>query len=219
MKLNGWDHALKVTATGKGLVGHAGAILLRKAADVAGLTPLLSGALEEKGKSPLLDRGTVLVLTAAAIALGATSMSDVALLRHLTPLMGSGPSGPTARRALEQAGAERALDRIARARAKARVCAWELIEATPAGFPWLDVAGKTLTGWMAIDMDATLITAHSQGRGGSHLEEGLRLPPAGRLVHQYPRVPGHAPAARERRLEHLRRPQGGALRRAPPGPG
>ena len=104
MTLNGWDHALKVTATGKGLVGHAGAILLRKAADVTGLTPLLSGALEEKGKSPLLDRGTVLVLTAAAIALGATSMSDVALLRHLAPLMGSGPNGPTARRALEQAG-------------------------------------------------------------------------------------------------------------------
>ena len=70
MKLNGWDHALKVTATGEGLVGHAGAILLRKAADVTGLTSLLSGALEEKGKSPLLDRGTVLVLTAAAIALG-----------------------------------------------------------------------------------------------------------------------------------------------------
>jgi hypothetical protein len=101
------------------------------------------------------------VLTAAAIALGATSMSDVALLRHLAPLMGSGPSGPTARRALEQAGAERALDRIARARAKARARAWELIEATPAGFPWPEVAGKTLTGWTAIDMDATLITAHS----------------------------------------------------------
>ena len=28
-----WDHALKVTGDGKGLVGHAGAILLRKAAD------------------------------------------------------------------------------------------------------------------------------------------------------------------------------------------
>ena len=171
MTLNGWDHALKVTATGKGLVGHAvghaGAILLRKAADVTGLTSLLSGALAEKGRSPLLDRGTVLVLTAAAIALGATSMSDVALLRHLASLMGSGPSGPTARRTLEQAGAERALDRIARARAKARARAWELIEATPAGFPWLEVAGKTLTGWMAIDMDATLITAHSDKDGAA----------------------------------------------------
>ena len=38
MQHNGWDHALKVTADGTGLVGHAGAVLLRKAADQAGLT-------------------------------------------------------------------------------------------------------------------------------------------------------------------------------------
>ena len=29
----GWDHALKVTAGGTGLVGHAGGVLLREAAD------------------------------------------------------------------------------------------------------------------------------------------------------------------------------------------
>jgi hypothetical protein len=38
------------------------------------------------------------------------------------------------------------LDRIALARAKARAHAWQLIEGTAAGFPWLAVAGKTLTG-------------------------------------------------------------------------
>jgi hypothetical protein len=66
----------------KGLVGHAGAILLRNPADVTGLTSLLSGALEEKGKSPLLDRGTVLVLTAAAIAMicGVPTMIQVRTL-------------------------------------------------------------------------------------------------------------------------------------------
>ena len=53
------------------------------------------------------------------------------------------------------------LDRIARARAKAREHAWNLIERTPDGFPWLAVAGKTLTGWLVIDMDATLVTASS----------------------------------------------------------
>ena len=57
MQLNGWDHALKVTADGKGLVGHAGAVLLRKAADQLGLTAGLSAALRRKGSSPLLDRG------------------------------------------------------------------------------------------------------------------------------------------------------------------
>src|ERR1700756_664003 len=49
---NGWDHALKVTADGRGLVGHAGAVLLRKVADQAGLAGLLSGAPKEKRTSP-----------------------------------------------------------------------------------------------------------------------------------------------------------------------
>ena len=94
MEHNGWDHALKVTADGTGLVGHAGAVLLRKAADQAGLTAGLSAALRRKGASPLLDRGVVLVSLAAAIALGATSMSDIAVLAHLAPVLGAAPSGP-----------------------------------------------------------------------------------------------------------------------------
>ena len=144
MQLNGWDHALKVTADAKGLVGHAGAILLRKAADQAGLTAALATALRKKGTSPLLDRGIVLVSMAAAIALGATSMSDIALLAHLGPVLGGAPSGATVRRALDLAGTPSVLDRIARARARARAHAWKLIEATPAGLPWLEIAGKTL---------------------------------------------------------------------------
>ena len=57
MQHNGWDHALKVTADGKGLVGHAGAILLRKAADQTGLTAGLSGALRKKSTSQLHRQG------------------------------------------------------------------------------------------------------------------------------------------------------------------
>ena len=167
MQHNGWDHALKVTAGGTGLVGHAGAVLLRKAADQAGLTGLLSGALRKKGTSPAFDRGAVLVSLAAAIALGAASMSDIALLAHLAPVLGDAPSGPTVRRALDLAGTAAMLDRIARARAKARAHVWDLIEKTPAGFPWLVIAGKTLTGWLVIDMDATLVTASSEKEGAA----------------------------------------------------
>jgi hypothetical protein len=167
MQHNGWDHALNVTADGKGLAGHAGAILLRKAADQAGLTGLLAGALKEKRTSPLIDRGTAIISMAAAIALGATSMSDIALLAHLAPLLGAAPSGATARRALDLAGSPRMLDRIARARAKARAHAWELITAAGAGFPWLAVAGKVLEGWVVIDMDATLVTARSDKEGAA----------------------------------------------------
>jgi DDE family transposase len=167
MQHNGWDHALKVAADGKGLVGHAGAVLLRKAADQLGLTAGLSAALVKKGSSPLLDRGTVLASLAVAIALGATSMSDIALLAHLSPVLGAAPSGPTVRRALDLAGTPRMLDRIARARAKARERAWKLIETTPAGFPWLAVAGKTLTGWLVTGMDATLVTSSSDKEGAA----------------------------------------------------
>ena len=167
MQHNGWDHALKVTASGTGLVGHAGAILLRKAADQAGLTGQLSAALRKKSTSPLLDRGIVLVSVAVSIALGATSMSDIALLAHLAPVLGTAPSGPTVRRALELAGAPAMLDKIARARAKARAHARALIAGTTAGFPWLVIAGKTLTGWVVIDMDATLVTSYSAKEGAA----------------------------------------------------
>ena len=118
MQHKGWDHALKVTADGAGLVGHAGAVLLRKAADQAGLTGQLSAALRKAGTSPVLDRGTVLVSLAVAIALGATSMSDIAVLAHLAPVLGDAPSGPTVRRALDLAGPAASLDRITRTRAR-----------------------------------------------------------------------------------------------------
>jgi hypothetical protein len=59
------------------------------------------------------------------------------------------------------------LDRIARARARARAHVWKLTEDTPAGFPWVAVAGKPLTGWVVIDMDATLVTASSDKEGAA----------------------------------------------------
>jgi len=106
-----------IFAATKGLSGfgddfyyHAGAILLRKAADQAGLSAVLSAALRKKNASPLFDRGIVLVSVAVSIALGATSMSDIALLAHLAPVLGAAPSGPTVRRALELAGAPAMLD-------------------------------------------------------------------------------------------------------------
>ena len=44
---------------------------------------------------------------------------------------------------------------------------WKLLSARPGGFPWLGVAGKLLTGWVVIDLDATLITAHSDKAGAA----------------------------------------------------
>jgi hypothetical protein len=160
-----WDHGLKVTADGAGLAGHAGAVLLRELAGQCGLTAALGPALARAGKSPLADRGMALVSLAIAIALGAASLSDIAVLAHLGPVLGAAPSDTTARRTLELAD-PRTLGKIAKARARVRRHVWDLIEARPGGFPWLEIAGKSLTGWLVIDLDATLVTASSPaGRG------------------------------------------------------
>ncbi|MFC5821982.1 hypothetical protein [Nonomuraea harbinensis] len=120
------------------------------------------------GGSPVWDRGVVLVQLAVAIALGATSMRQIALLTHHEPLFGAPPSDSTIRRALEPIGTDELLQRrLARARARIRRHVWDLIAATETGFPWLSVAGKVLTGWIVIDLDATLITAHSSKQGAS----------------------------------------------------
>src|SRR5216683_1271528 len=161
-----WDRNLSVAADGEGLIGHAGAVLLRKLADQCGLTSALGAALGRAGKFPLIDRGIALVSMAVAIALGARSMNDITLLAHQEPVFGAAPSDTTVRRTLELAD-PRTLDKIARARAAIRAHVWSLICATPAGFPWLAVAGELLAGWLVIDLDATLITAHSDKEGAA----------------------------------------------------
>jgi hypothetical protein len=166
MKGTPWDHGLRVTAEDGALVGHAGAVLLRKLADQAGLTGALGPALARAGKFPLIDRGMALVSLAVAIVLGATSLSDIALLAHQEPVFGNAPSDTTVRRTLELADPQ-TLDKIARARAAVRAHVWSLIAATPAGFPWLAIAGKLLAGWLVIDLDGTLITAHSDKEGAA----------------------------------------------------
>jgi hypothetical protein len=123
------------------LVGHAGAILLRRCADRTGLTRELNTVLP-RGKGPgWWDRGTVLVCLATSIVLGATSMSDISLLAHQALVFADPPSEATVRRAL--AGLDTAmLGRIAKARAKVRTRVWDLLAHRPNGFPWLAVAGK-----------------------------------------------------------------------------
>ncbi|MEO3807344.1 IS1380 family transposase [Nonomuraea sp. B1E8] len=149
-------------------MGHAGAVLLRKCADQTGLTSALGGVLARVGGSPVWDRGIVLVQLAVAMTLGATSMRQIALLAHQETVFGAPPSDSTVRRTLEPIGADEQVRlRIARARARVRRHVWDLIAATETGFPWLVVAGKLLTGWIVIDVDATLITAHSDKQGAS----------------------------------------------------
>lgn len=178
-KGSGWDQRLQVAAGGKGLVGHAGAVLLRRCADRTGLTRALNAVLPRGAGPRWWDRGTVLVCLATAIVLGATGMSDIGLLAHQARVFADPPSEATVRRALAGLD-ESALRRIAKARAKVRARVWGLLERRPQGFPWLTVAGKLLTGWVVIDLDATLITAHAGKQGAAAtFKKGFGFHPLG----------------------------------------
>ena len=79
----------------------------------------------------------------------------------------------------------------------------DLIQDTPAGFPWLEIAGKTLAGWLVIDMDATLVTASSDKEGAAATwKKGYGFHPLGawlantRECLAMPRRPGNAGSVR-----------------------
>jgi Transposase DDE domain group 1 len=139
--------ALMVTTGGRGVVAHAGARLLCELADDVGLVAGLSSAMAPtKQRRRGHDRGEVLVDLAVALADGATTISDLRVLRDQPKLFGEVASVPTAWRALEAVDQE-ALERIADARATARRRAWE--------------AGMD-PGFYVIDIDGTLVEAHSE---------------------------------------------------------
>lgn len=133
-------------------MNHAGARLLSDLADDVGLTGALSRALAPtKQRRRGHDRGRVLADLAVMVADGGTRISDVAVLRDQPKLFEGVASTPTAWRTLEAVD-HAALERVAAARAQARAQAWER-GADP--------------GFYVIDLDATLVTAHSDKEGAA----------------------------------------------------
>ena len=161
---------MKLEASGRGLVGHAGAVLLHRAADRVGLVAHLRGAL---ASSPWkLDRANALVSLVVGISLGARNLRQAELLaRHHAVLVGGGASDSTLWRMLGEID-DAARVRIARARAKVRAQVWDLLADRDQGYPWLTILGRSLTGWTVIDMDATVITCSSRKQGATGTYKG-----------------------------------------------
>ncbi|GAA3594838.1 hypothetical protein GCM10022295_90170 [Streptomyces osmaniensis] len=88
------------------------------------------------------------------------------LQAHHQAIFGPAASDSTAHRLLAGLD-EPARRRIAKARSRVRRRVWGLLALRPGGFPWLTVAGKVLTGWIVIDIDATIITASSKKEGAA----------------------------------------------------
>jgi len=159
-----------ITCDGIGVVSHAGTVLLAELADRIGLTAALSGATDSpRERRAGHDPGRVLIDVAVAIADGAVTISDVQALADQQGLhgpAGSIASTPTIWRVLAGiANAPGMLAKIRLARAEARDRAWLARgELTGAELPGSRAAGK-LIGQVVIDLDATLVTAHSPGFG------------------------------------------------------
>jgi hypothetical protein len=144
--------SFEVTTDGTGVVGHAGAALLRELADRVGLTRALGwyqvGARRHPAAAVLRD-------LAVMLADGGDCLSDLAVLRDQPELFGPVASTPTAWRVIERVVHDPdGLARLRAARARARARAW-----AAGAHPEPEL--------LIVDADATLVLAHSDAKQGA----------------------------------------------------
>jgi hypothetical protein len=150
-----------VRANAKGCVSLAGAQLLVETARVSGLEAGMSAALAPWRKSRAVhDPGKIVVDLAVALAAGGDCPADVAVLRAGADLFGPVASDPTISRLVDdltaeaaETGAVAALAAIRGAHAMARARVRKL-HPLPGGE-------------VVADIDATLVTAHSEKEGAA----------------------------------------------------
>lgn len=139
--------SLQVLADADCLTSRAGTALLAGLADRVGLTKALSGAMGGvRTRRSRHDPGRTLRDLAVMLADGGDCLADLSALRDQPTLFGEVASNATAWRALAALD-ERRVEAVRAARAKARARVWQL-----AGCPQRVI----------IDLDATLVTAHSE---------------------------------------------------------
>lgn len=145
--------SFEVTTDGVGVVGHAGAALLRELADRLGLTTALDW--HQVGGRRRHPDAAVLRDLAVLLADGGDCLSDLAVLRDQPELFGPVASTATAWRVIERAGQDPdGLARLRAARAHARAHAW-----AAGGDPDVEL--------LIIDADATLVLAHTDAKEGA----------------------------------------------------
>src|SRR3954451_22758698 len=150
----GRSFTVGVAPDGAGLVSHAGAALLARTAERVGLTRALSRALgglaERRGRH---DPGRVIRDLAVMLADGGDCLSDLRAVRDQQPLFGPVASDSTAFRLIDALAGDAGLIAAVRvARSRAREDAW---------------AAGMAPERVVIDIDATLIGAHSEKEGAA----------------------------------------------------
>jgi Transposase DDE domain group 1 len=153
------DVKVEVSADGEGLVSHAGAALIAEIADRLGLTSALDRALGSlRERASRHSPGRVIRDLVVMLADGGDGLCDLGALRDQGALFGAVASDSTAYRLIERVAQDPgALERVRAARAEARARAWRR-----GARPRLGV----------IDLDATLLIAHSDKDGAAGTFKG-----------------------------------------------
>src|ERR1700761_7049096 len=149
---------VRVSADGQGLVSQAGAVLLWETMRLTGLGRGLSTGLDRwRAPRAVHDPGKIVADLAAAVALGGDCLADIAVLREQPELAGPVASDPVASRLVSALAADlpRALKAIRSARAAARERAWALAGENAPGADG---------GLVTVDLDATIVIAHSHAK-------------------------------------------------------
>ncbi|MCK9905229.1 IS1380 family transposase [Frankia sp. Cpl3] len=159
MKTTAVYPSVRVDAAGRGVVSQAGGLLLTETVRASGLGQTLSVALApwRPGRA-VHDPGKMLCDLALSLALGGDCLADVSLLRAEPAVFGLVASDPTVSRTVDRLAidVEKTLKALDAARAAARARVWELA-GTHA--PHAGVSGDDP---LVVDLDATLVTAHSE---------------------------------------------------------
>jgi hypothetical protein len=158
----------EVVADGQGICSHVGAALLGELADRLGLTGELGRRANLGVRAGAYDRGQVLRDLVVMLADGGDCVSDLASLRDQAELFGAVCSTSTAWRVLaeEVAGDPRGIAALWSALARVRERAWEL--------------GAAPAGPLILDVDATLVDAHSDKQGAAPTyKQGFGFHPLG----------------------------------------
>ena len=144
------------------LVSSSGALLVKEAIRVADLGRRLSDALAPwRAGRAVHDPGKVLLDLATAVALGGDCLADLAAVRAQPEVFGSVASDPTVSRlfAALATDPDGAVAAIREARAAARAKVWARRR------PLAGTPGTRTGGQVTIDIDATLVSAHSEKEG------------------------------------------------------
>ena len=153
VKRNPVGSGVHLKSGSESLTSSSGAVTLLRAAAVSGVATGLSERLSPWRTSRAVhDPGKTVLDLAIALALGGDCVADVAVVRAQPELFGPVASDPTISRLLERLAADPeqavAAIRAARAAGRARV--------------WGHRSPVSVTGQVVIDLDATLVTAHSE---------------------------------------------------------